>query len=87
MKATITSKGQITIPIEIRRKLKLGPGQILDFDENTSFLKATKVFDKKKMRSVLGCCKTVMPRMTGEKWFNETRGSVELPSKPHANRD
>jgi len=29
--ATITSKGQITIPIEVRRKLDLKPGDRVDF--------------------------------------------------------
>ena len=31
MKSTITSKGQITIPIKIRRKLNLKPGQVLEW--------------------------------------------------------
>lgn len=34
--ATMTSKGQITIPIEIRRKLRLEPGTKVDFVENGS---------------------------------------------------
>jgi AbrB family looped-hinge helix DNA binding protein len=29
--ATLTSKGQITIPIEVRRKLRLKPGDRIDF--------------------------------------------------------
>ena len=33
MKATLTSKGQITIPVKIRKKLGLEPGQVLEFDE------------------------------------------------------
>jgi antitoxin PrlF len=30
-KATITSKGQVTIPKDIREKLKIGPGDQIDF--------------------------------------------------------
>lgn len=31
MKATVTSKGQVTIPLAIRTKAKIGPGAKLDF--------------------------------------------------------
>lgn len=31
MIATITSKGQITLPAEVRRRLKLAPGSKLEF--------------------------------------------------------
>ncbi|HEX4964764.1 MAG TPA: AbrB/MazE/SpoVT family DNA-binding domain-containing protein [Thermoanaerobaculia bacterium] len=33
MKATLTSKSQITIPTAIRRRLGLQAGQVLEFDE------------------------------------------------------
>jgi AbrB family looped-hinge helix DNA binding protein len=42
MKATLNSKGQITIPIAIRNRLRLKPGDVLEFDEEAPFLKATK---------------------------------------------
>ena len=77
MKATITSKGQITIPAAIRRKLKLEPGQVLEFDENAPYLKALKVFDVQGMYSVIGCSKDAMPGVNGGKWLDETRGPVE----------
>lgn len=31
MKAVVTSKGQVTIPIEIRQQAKISPGSKLDF--------------------------------------------------------
>lgn len=34
--ATVTSKGQVTLPIETRRKLRIGPGTKLDFFENAA---------------------------------------------------
>ena len=34
--ATVTSKGQVTLPMETRRKLRIGPGTKLDFFENAA---------------------------------------------------
>ena len=45
MKATITSKGQITIPVAIREKLGLKPGDQIDFDENATILMGRRVVD------------------------------------------
>ena len=78
MKATLTSKGQITIPSKIRQNLGLRSGSVLDFDEDSPFLKAVVVFDEEAMRSVLGCAEGKLGRTTKE-WLNETRGPVELP--------
>ncbi len=78
VKATLTSKGQITIPAPIRVRLGLKPGQVLDFDDNAPFLKAVPVFDEDEMSSVLGCARGVLGRSSAE-WLSETRGSVEIP--------
>lgn len=80
MNATLTAKGQITIPIKICRKLGLKSGQALDFDEAAPFLKAVPVFDEHEMRSVLGCARRRLGR-SSEAWLNETRGLV-TGSKP-----
>lgn len=53
MKATITSKGQITIPQRIRQKLRLKVGDQLEFDENASVLTARRVVDEKAWESAL----------------------------------
>lgn len=76
MKATLTSKGQITIPIKIRRKLDLRPGQVLEFDENVPYLKAVPVFDQDSMYAVIGCTKGQLGKSSLE-WLDETRGPIK----------
>lgn len=76
MRATLTSKGQITIPAPIRRRLGLKPGQVLEFDESTPYLLAMPVFDEQAMRALVGCTSGRMA-MTSDEWLDETRGPVE----------
>ena len=81
MKATVTSKGQITIPLPIRRKLKLHTGTVLEFDEGTDFLKASKVVDPARMHSVVGIAKKELASKTTRQWLDELRGPLELPAR------
>ena len=74
----MTSKGQITIPARIRRRLRLTPGTVLEFDEAAPYLRAVPYFDEEEMRSVLGCARPGLG-MSIETWLQETRGPVELP--------
>jgi AbrB family looped-hinge helix DNA binding protein len=76
MKATLTSKGQITIPTAIRRRLGLQPGQILEFDEEAPYLLAVPVFDEEAMRALVGCTRGRLGK-TSDEWLNETRGRVD----------
>jgi len=79
MKATVTTKGQITIPLTIRRKLKLQAGTVLEFDEHTNYLKADKFVDLKRMRAVIGVGKKQLSGKSTAQWMEELRGPVELP--------
>ena len=54
MKSTLTSKGLLTIPKSIRDRMGLKAGDVLEFDEQVAYLKAQRVFDEKRMRSVAG---------------------------------
>ena len=81
MKATVTSKGQITIPLAIRRKLRLQTGSVLEFDEQADYLKATKAVDPERMRSVIGIAQEELAAKTTLQWLEELRGPVELPRR------
>jgi len=81
MKATVTSKGQITIPQPIREKLHLEPGTVLDFDEQADHLKATKAVDPERMRGIIGIGKAELAEKSVGEWLDELRGPVETPRK------
>lgn len=85
MKATLTSKGQITIPVKIRKKLGLEPGQVLEFDEQAPYLKAIPVFDEQAMRAVLGCARGRLG-VTVDEWLDQTRGPIALPGRREMKR-
>jgi AbrB family looped-hinge helix DNA binding protein len=53
MKATITSRGRITIPLRLREKFHLNAGDQLEFDENASVLVARRVVDLEAWESTL----------------------------------
>jgi AbrB family looped-hinge helix DNA binding protein len=76
MKATVTSKGQITIPLPIRRRLKLHAGTVLEFDEGADCLKAFKAVDPERMRTVIGIAKEQLATRTTLQWLEESRGPV-----------
>jgi len=76
---SITQKGQVTIPVHIRRKLGLKTGQKVAFEEKGDVivmksmpdffslrgsLKTIKKYDKKKVRKVVG---EYLARRYGEK--------------------
>ena len=81
MKATVTSKGQITIPLPIRRRLKLHKGAVLEFDASADHLKATKCADVERMRGVIGIAKRELAGKSVAEWMDTLRGSVELPRR------
>ena len=79
MQSTLTSKGQITIPVALRRKLRLKAGDVLNFDENAPFLKASKEIDIKRMRSTLGCMKKELRGKSVKEWIDDLRGPSDWP--------
>ena len=81
MKATVTSKGQITIPLEIRRKLRLHPGTVLDFDEAADHLKGVKRVNPERAHAIIGIAKEELAGKTTLKWLEELRGPLQLPPR------
>jgi AbrB family looped-hinge helix DNA binding protein len=81
MTVTITSKGQITIPAKLRKRLGWKVGQKIRIDEKAPYLKAVADFDIEKMRSVIGCAKGKWGGMTAMEWLNKTRGP-DIDGKP-----
>lgn len=78
MHAVLTSKGQITLPIALRRKLGLRKGDVLEFDETVPYIKARKPFDKSAMRKAIGRGASRCPKRTSTEWLDELRGPVDL---------
>lgn|GEM_PF-290767 len=79
IKATLTTKGQLTIPLKIRERLNLKAGDVLDFDENAPFLKAVRVISPEAWEEFGKTAVDPWGSMTMEEVMNELRGPVELP--------
>ncbi len=80
MKATLTSKGQITIPIDVRNRLHLKPGDILEFDEEAPFLKATKTIPPQAWEHFGSEATDPWGDRDILQVMEELRGPVELPA-------
>jgi AbrB family looped-hinge helix DNA binding protein len=81
MAVTLTEKGQITIPLAIRKRLGLKAGMRLVFDETVPYLKATREVNLEQMRSTLGCLNRVgtpeAKRMSSIEMMQFLRGDDE----------
>jgi len=76
MTSTISSKGQITLPAALRRRLGWKVGMKLEFNEQGECLVARPAFDAAEMESVLGCAVEFEPNKTSQEILAENRGYV-----------
>jgi antitoxin PrlF len=76
MKATVSEKGQITIPKKLRDRLGIRPGQVLEWTENQGKLVGRKLnsADDDPLRRVYGILKI---GGSTDEWIKEIRGEPD----------
>ena len=75
----MTSKGQITIRVKLRKKLGLQPGSVLEFDENAQKLTAKRVLGPEVFREFAQEASDPFPGLTVLERLDELRGPAEIP--------
>jgi AbrB family looped-hinge helix DNA binding protein len=81
MKATVTSKGQITIPGPLRRRFGLRAGTVLEFDEDAPTLTARRVISREQMARAAGALERQLAGRSSSEWLTELRGEAEMPEE------
>ncbi len=71
--AKVTSKGQITIPKEIRQKLGICPGEEVGFEEKDNRIVISKAFSKSPFDKWMGKLKHLKGKRSDD-LIRETRG-------------
>lgn len=71
-KAKVTSKGQITIPQEIRYKIGLNPGDTLEIKETEHGYIIAKAVDPEALRKFMGCVN--LKNVTSDDIVKDLRG-------------
>jgi AbrB family looped-hinge helix DNA binding protein len=77
MKATVSEKGQVTIPKRLRDRMGIRPGQVLEFEEEQGRLVAVKAEAADPIDQLYGSLD--LGGMTTDEWIEELRGPVGLP--------
>ncbi len=93
MTATITAKGQITIPLPLRQKFYLNVGDQIEFDEAAPVLTARRVVNQDEWRKAVGDWqKSAAHALKGHPWekkssarmIDDLRGGSSDSTKPKA---
>ena len=77
MTATITAKGQITIPLPLRQKFHLNVGDQIEFDETAPVLTARRVVNRGEWQKTLGDWqKTAAKALEGHPWEEQRSAAI-----------
>ncbi len=84
MKATVSEKGQVTIPKKLRDRLGIRQGQVLEFETRDGLLIGRKSAAEDAVAAVTG----ILPPMDVDAAIDEMRGGAWDPKidDPHAKR-
>ena len=76
--STISSKGQVTIPIEVRHRLGLNEGDRVEFvfEEGRTYLRPAQP-ERNPFESFVGCLPVFSTRKEINAWIREMRGEDE----------
>ncbi|MDX2081578.1 MAG: AbrB/MazE/SpoVT family DNA-binding domain-containing protein [Terrimicrobiaceae bacterium] len=81
MKALVTSKGQVTIPKELRDRYGIEAGAEVDFAAADDGIRLRKIVNRQKQSKVLGCLKAELAGQSVTSLLDDLRGPVELPQR------
>lgn len=76
MRAVVSEKGQVTIPKQLRDRLGIEPGEVLDFVEEDGRLVAVKHRNRDPLDSVYGILRG---QVDSDTFVEQLRGPVDLP--------